>query len=422
MAKKIFNDISAPSHSVRNIALRRKNKAEDRPSESPREPSRVRRARRTSSFGLWFIALLVIIFLFLIFSVAFSGTKVSIHPKNEVAFLDGVFDAYKSPQGQELGYEVMTIEAEGSQIVDATGEEYRESEASGMITVYNNYDEKDQRLIVNTRFETPNGLIYRIRESIVVPGRNTSDGEATPGSIDVRVYADDIGEEYNIGLVDFTIPGFKGDPRFNKFYAKSKTPMRGGFDGEVKTVSEDTKTRVFGEIESKLKEELRDQALAQKPDGFVLFPDAIQFSTQELPNVDVDENEVEIGQKVTLKAYIFDMGALASHIARTTLANYDGEPVEVLDVDALSFDLQDSSVGQDSIRFSLSGTGQIVWVYNESALKEDLLGINKKDIDFVLSEYPSIVSAEVTTRPFWKRSLPDNEDKIKIERVIEENN
>ena len=49
--------------------------------------------------------------------------------------------------------------------------------AQGELTVYNNYSEAPQILIKNTRFQTEDGKIFRIGDSITVPGKtgNTQD-------------------------------------------------------------------------------------------------------------------------------------------------------------------------------------------------------------------------------------------------------
>ena len=94
-----------------------------------------------------------------------------------------------------------------------------------------------QRLITRTRFQSPEGLIYRIAESAVVPGKTTKNGVDTPGSIEVTVFADEAGDKYNIKKTDFTIPGFKSDAsRFKNIYARSSTDMTGGFVGKMKTI------------------------------------------------------------------------------------------------------------------------------------------------------------------------------------------
>ena len=52
-----------------------------------------------------------------------------------------------------------------------SGEPKAKLKSSGKIIVYNNFSSEPQRLIIRTRFESPEGLVYRIPESIVVPGK-----------------------------------------------------------------------------------------------------------------------------------------------------------------------------------------------------------------------------------------------------------
>ena len=153
----------------------------------------------------------------------------TITPKQNKTLVDAQFVAALDAGVGELTYEIMTIEKTDSKKIVAAGREEIEEKASGKIVIFNDFNTSSQRLIKNTRFETPEGLIYRINRSIVVPGQKTEDGEKVPGSIEVTVYADEAGDKFNISLTDFTVPGFKGSPRFEKFYARSKTPMAGGF-------------------------------------------------------------------------------------------------------------------------------------------------------------------------------------------------
>jgi len=59
--------------------------------------------------------------------------------------------------------------------------------------------------------------MYRIDSSVIIPGYQKVNGKIIPGSIEATVYADQAGDGYNLKLADltgdFSIPGFKGDPR-----------------------------------------------------------------------------------------------------------------------------------------------------------------------------------------------------------------
>jgi len=138
-----------------------------------------------------------------------------------------------------LGYRTIELDKEVSKTVESDSEEFIQSKASGTITIYNEYSDKTQNLIKNTRFESPQGLIYTIQSNVAVPGYKMVDGKKVAGSIDAKVVASAAGENYNVDSTSFTIPGFKGQEPYELFGAKSKTPISGGFDGVKKIVSKE---------------------------------------------------------------------------------------------------------------------------------------------------------------------------------------
>ena len=83
---------------------------------------------------------------------------------------------------------------------------YTESRARGMITIFNNFGTSPQTLIKTTRFESKlTGLVFRLQETITVPGAVKQGDKLIPGSIKTEVVADEIGEKYNIVSDDFVI-------------------------------------------------------------------------------------------------------------------------------------------------------------------------------------------------------------------------
>jgi hypothetical protein len=428
MPKKTIEDIVPPEkRSIRNI----KNSHTKRP-----EPTRAReveedyepvydnttRKRGSSRFALWFVAIIVVIILILAFSLLFSGAKVSITPKQSKTLVEANFSAAIRADVGDVPYEIMTIEKSDSKSVPATGREEIEEKASGKIVVFNDFNTSSQRLIKNTRFETPEGLTYRINKSIVVPGQSKEGGETVPGSIEVTVYADEAGDKYNVGLKDFIIPGFKGSPRFDGFYARSKTSMTGGFVGEKLTASKEDLAKAKEVIHADLRAQLMNEASSQKPDEFYLFEDTIFVEFESEPSVE-NGDKVEIKEKATLYGVLFNKEKFASHIAQNTVAAFDEESVEILDVSTLNIAVSDKKDSrpweEEEFEFTVSGNAHIVWTFDEDKLKEDLAGRAKAALTTVLSGYPSIDKAEATLRPFWKRSFPDKIGKIKIEKNLE---
>jgi hypothetical protein len=354
-------------------------------------------------------------------SFAFSGAKISISPKIETITLGGTFSAYLDPQPGQLQMEMMTLETQGSKTVPTTGKEYIETKASGTITIYNDHKDSNQRLIRNTRFESPDGLVYRIDESIVVPGQYIEDGEVIPGSVEAVVYADEPDGKYNIGLTEFTIPGFKGSPQFENFYAQSDTPMSGGFAGDRLTVEDSVLIDTQKTLRNELQTKLLDKALAEKPERFLLFEDALFISFESQPTEE-ESGEALVTEKATLFGLLFDENTFAAHMAQNASANYDGEVVRFMDPESLTLQSNNAKDNEPwksgSFDFSVSGSGDIVWILDHSALREDITGRNKDALHVILSGYPSIDQAEAIIRPFWKGSFPNDPEKIRIEETI----
>lgn len=372
----------------------------------------------------WAVGVVVVLLvLFFIFSLIFGGATVTAEPRHENISVDGQFAgviAEKATIG-DLPFEIMTINKVRSKEVEATGEEQVNTKASGRIIVFNDFDDNIQRLINNTRFETPEGLVYRIPESIVVPGQTTdSNGDTIPGSIEVEVFADEAGSEYNVGLKDFTIPGFDGDPRFFKFFARSKTQMTGGFSGTQKTVREVDEDRAREELQTELLDVLMSEAASETPEGFVFFESLTFVSFEQASQVTTDDDDtVGIQEEGTLQAIIFNKADLSEFIAEQTIGTYSGSPVMLEDIGNLTASIVDkdlvdrTSIGALDITFS--GNGEMVWTFDQERLKADLSGKSRTETDMVLSGYPSIERAEIVLRPFWKRSFPDDTGDIEVE-------
>jgi len=423
MTKKIIDDIiSSGKNSIRQISLNRNDLRNQKDSEM-QSPKKIRREKTASSLGLWFIVFIVIVFLFFSFSILFSGAKVLVYPKKVSLSLDENISVAKNiDKADFLKYEVMSINKDGSKAIKANGEEYVEEKSSGTITVYNNFDSKDQRLIKNTRFESTDGLIYRIKNSIIVPGIKKINGKTVPGSVDVKVYADEPGEKYNINLSDFTVPGFKGDPRFSKFYARSKTAMEGGFVGNIKILSETDKQAAINEIHSEISKDVLNEIRLQVPSDFILFDDLINISFESLPNSNIDSNTVLITEKAILSVAIVNKNELAKFIAKNKIEKYSGENVEILNLSEMNISVIDKKIDitkGDTFGINIKGNSNIVWTYDEEKLISDLVAKNKSDITSILSDYPGIEKADVVLRPFWKTTLPDNPIDIKIERILD---
>lgn len=440
MAKNIIQDVVVKKRSIRQISIdkgRRPIRIEAKKIETPapeerkaepirsekREKRKKIKKRNTPKMIIWTVALLSIIFLLFSVTSFFSTATVTIVPKTAHITLDDSYIARKEALPNELQFEVMTLEKKMSKQLEATETESTEAKASGKIVIYNNFSTAPQRLIINTRFETDNGLTYKIPESIVVPGLKMVDGKKVPGSIETPIFADQSGEKYNMKISDlkgdFKIPGFKGDKKYDFFYARLKTDITGGSSGPGKKVPDKILSEARNELRANIKSELLKEAYATKPQSSVLFVDTNYIDYVSLPDSPSGGNKVDINESATLYGIIFNQAKLSSYIAKKELPDYDESPVDLVLDDGIAVGISNNSKikpwESDTLNLSFKGGANVVWVYDKALLQKSLAGQRKNDLKQILSSYPGIKEMRAEIRPYWKKSFPNKLDKIKIE-------
>ena len=351
-----------------------------------------------------------------------NGAEVTVFPRHREPNVNAEFTAMRVPQTNELAYEILTLEADGERQVSATGQEEVTELATGVITVFKTTSGV-QRLIKNTRFESPEGRIYRAKETVVVPG--AVDG--TPGSIRAEVFADEAGEAYNLTEARFTIPGLEDDETlFNAIYAEVAEPITGGFAGQKFIIDETELATAKQALQMELRDALLERIANEKPAGFVVFDNAVTFTYQSLPAVEYGENLATIKEKALLQIPLFKREDFASYIAAATVPGFEDQPVRIDNYEILTFDYTSATTSSsniadfDSLTFKLTGRPLIVWTYDEGKLAADLVGAQKTALPSILGGYPAIEKAEAVIRPFWKRSFPTQIADIELIEIVEE--
>jgi len=381
---------------------------------SPKYPRPMRGTRRGFPWK-YAIAAVVVVLVATATLHAFSGAKVEITPVVNATAVSGEFAATSS--AGDLPYEVITAESTVSEPVPAEGTQESDDPAQGTITVYN-AQSKPQQLIKNTRFETPAGLIFRIRDSISVPA-----GSATnPGELKVTVYADEGGEEYNVGPTSFTIPGLKGSETFDMVYGRSTEAMAGGFSGVRASVSEATKTTRYEAMKPAIDAQLSQALTAEVPAGYVLVPGAVWTTYEPQPDV-AASGTVTLNQKGTAVAAVFPEGALAKAIAFRTIGAYEGQPVSLVAPETLSLASMTGSApaaGDATFSFTLSGSTSIKWVVDPAKIAGAVAGKTREAAKTILLGFPEVEKAVIVLRPFWAGSYPSDPKDIEVTVAGEE--
>lgn len=374
---------------------------------------------------LWFGGLIIVILVIAFFiSQAWARVTVEVVPFSIDLTLDETVDASRA--GGELTFSTITLPAKtGGKLVKATGTEKVSRQASGQIVIYNNYDKNVQKLVANTRFETKEGKIYKIHEPVSVPGMKTVSGKAVPGTVEVTVYADKPGPAGNGPATDFTIPGFKGDPRFTKFFARSKTPLAGGIVGEVPKLSAEEETRARVALRADLTKELLKEARFKIPETQVLFDGTTLVDFQDATDWQAATAEsVLIKESAILNGIMLPRQAFSNKLIDTKVSNFSPAELQIADLESLPVSLDLLKLGNLSeakeITLSVKGSTRLIAVINNTDIAAKLAGAKQDEIDGVLAQIKSIAKAKVSFRPPWVGQVPADPEAITIK--LDENN
>lgn len=386
------------------------------PPPTPPQPLDLRPDRPKGPINIVFFAVGVLALIAVVvvaMSVFFHRADVMVTPHRYSATVDTSFET--ATDNPLLPHKKVTSEDTKTKSVPATGTKDVENRASGTITVYNAFSTKSERLITNTRFETPDGKTYRVHTPIVVPGYTMKAGLKVPGSLDVTVYADEPGEAFNIGLSDFKLPGLKDSKQAELIYAKSKTPMTGGFVGKQAVVESSLRAQTISELKAELDRALRDKLQQNAPADYLIFADTISVLYAEGTDTAEGANAI-IRVSGTASAPAFPQTAFAQALAGAGGVTADTslmvENPASLTVKVTTPD----SVGTETpFSVTVSGTASLVALVSKEQLAADLLGKSKSTVNEVLTQYPGIADILVKVYPFWRVQIPGDIENVKVE-------
>ncbi len=296
------------------------------------------------------------------------------------------------------------ISKTASKTLTATGEQQVEKQASGKIKIINRHKETPQELVKNTRFQTSNGFIYRIKNSIEIPGYTMNGSTLVPGTLEVEVFADSAGDEYNTSNAKFTIPGFSGKEQFDKITAESVGEISGGYIGVRKVVSDEAKKQAQTELEAQLKSEI-EQAQNQSTE-YVIVPDLDSLSYGEIQDK-AEGDSVILTLSAQVQAYSFIKKDISNFIGQNSINGASTSDMFSLDTSKLSF-----VVGEKEIQ--ISGSTLITYVTDIEKLKKDFAGKKRSEAVAIIDSYTSLKEASADLSPFWKSRFPSDPSKIEV--------
>ncbi len=407
------------------------------------------------------LILLISVGLFLVISyIAFPAATIYIRPKfNTINHTVNIVLADKRKnqnllsqnQPHVISSEEVVTETKQTKVFNTTSKVFNGVNAKGKIKIINTSTD-EWPLKKDTRFQTEDGVIFRIQDGVTVPPATTDEtGNTTPGEYVVSVTADPfdiydepIGERGNIGPSKFIIPALS---KFNQklIWGESLEAMTGGVTSFQKVVMKEDIEAAKKQIEDNLilmaKDDLKNylnETNSLNHTNLVLLDDRNYLKTQlqelkisdDLEGSTKDKFEVFAKIKAQGVAYDFDqLFALLKKELKTRTHPDMRIRDESINPDTISYEVidEDTTLGQIKITATIQGIEEYVVEPSLEAgmrfsnkVKEKILGLTLDEAQNYINNLPEVDAVHIKTWPFWLSSMPRIPENIEVKLMESE--
>ena len=304
---------------------------------------------------------------------------------------------------------------------ESSGEEFSNDKgmARGIVKIYNNYSSKSQPLVATTRILSENGKLFRLIKSVTVPGME----DDQPGVAEAQVISDEIGQSYNIGPSKFTIEGFKGGDKYEKFEVISEFSMVGGANDtdnkKVKVVTGSdidlAREKTIEVFNNKLEDNIREQLDSEEI--FVVTSiekELVKSDSSYAPGDIINKFNYIVEEKIKLMA--FDEDKFNQEIRESFQESSDNK-LEFNKISKIDFQKDIANYEEKFLDLVINAKASYWPKINTEEMKKQLGSKNNEEIKKYLTDLNQIQKAVISYSPSWLSALPVKQENIIIEEV-----
>ncbi len=312
--------------------------------------------------------------------------------------------------------EALSFSKKSEQTFTATGKRQIAERARGKAAIVNSFSSSPQILVAGTRLVTDAGLLFRLPKFVTVPGAKIEEGKIMPQSVEVDLVADAPGEGSNIaGKAILKIPGFKGTPRYDGFFATASGGFAGGFQGEAPVVSGDDLKNAQEQVTKALFDDLRSDIGRKIPPGFTALKELqnIEIKKVAAPAVGMHTEQFSVSADAVAKAIVFRQDDAIVLIKAFALA--DSTDQELVDGSAdLQYHSRSIDFDKGRAEMTISGSVKIKAVVRGEELAALVAGKKSGSIADALHSRPELANFALAFFPPWRASAPSDPSRIRF--------
>jgi len=360
-----------------------------------------------------FLSLTVLFILLFIFGVfgSFYGAQIVITPKTEEISIDSFIEIREENDQTEeslvltgkIMENVQSGEEKGFPQATVSVEDYAEGEI-----ILKNNNPSALNFISSTRFASPEGLIFRAVNRVYVAAKSETA---------VLVRADKMGEKYDIGPTQFTIPNLQDSTLKSNIIAESKEPMTGGLKKTGVVMQSDidqTKTKLKETLYQNgltaIKQEINDDNLK-----IVVQSNVLEEKTDAVAGE--EKIEFTIQEKMKIGAVALQEDDIVEAAVEILKNNVPiGKDLVAYELKSLNYRLTEYDVEKKTARLEIQFRGYMaINEQYEPLAKTRFRGLNEEEVKNYLQELEEIEEVKIK---FWPpllfKTIPQSTDKIKV--------
>lgn len=397
------------------------------------------------------ISVSVLILLFIIY-IALPGATIYITPtasklEKSVNIVLADFDQNKAELDTSSAHIIpsysVSTKVSKSITHTSTGKKFSDNaaNASGLITVYNTSN-TEWPLIPQTRFQTDEGIVFRISAAVTVPAA-TAQG---PGTVETFVIADQtdaynsiVGEKGNIEPSRFFLPGLKDSSR-SKIYAENKDKFTGGVTDYITYISaediEASKAKLKDELVKNaindLKLVVNEKSLALEESGvFVLLEGENAVKVGEA-TINVEANlegrevsEFVVSGELDVSGVYYPRDAMLDILVdELTLKKSPQKELVTVNEDSTTYRIfeWDDVNGKVKLTANIKGIEQFeIDPKKENGakllekIKSHIVGKDIEEAKLYIQNLSEVNKVEIDSWPAWSPTIPNIPDNIEFE-------
>jgi len=275
--------------------------------------------------------------------------------------------------------------------------------AGGEVKIINT-SSQEQTLIATTRLLSPQGLIFRINETVYIKPK---------GETKTYAKADKAGKEYEIAPTKFTIPGLSTSLQ-KLIYAETEKPMTAtSLQSGLVTLAD------LEEAKKKLKDQLYENVLDEikkelPENNLQIITKSTILSEKSNAKINEEKEKFKVYLKLKVIALTFPREDLLE-IAKNKLQEQLKEDNKLVsyDKESLSCLIDKIDVNRATLTIAIRGEAAI----NEQSKifeKEKMTNATPEKIKVYLQSFEEIESVRIKFFPPFLKKMPKNPEKIKI--------